>query len=79
MIGLGTLIGLIIGTAVCLGQQYFEWIHLQGTSFVINTYPVDIHLMDDLYIIAIVMVIGFVASLIPARKVASFQPNLKSR
>ena len=78
MVGLGTLIGMAIGTAVCLGQLYFQWIHLQGSSFVIDAYPVDIHVLDYVLILAIVSIIGLVASWIPARKVETFVPDLKS-
>jgi lipoprotein-releasing system permease protein len=77
MITVGTAIGLVLGTVVCFGQQHFHWLQLQGNSFVIESYPVDVQALDYVYIIAIVAIIGFVASYIPSRKVGAALYNLK--
>ena len=66
---LGAVIGLILGGAICLGQQHFGWLKLgSGTEYVISAYPVAVQGTDVLLVAAIVLVLGFVAALYPTRK-----------
>ena len=66
---LGAVIGLILGVAICLGQQHFGWLKLgSGTEYVISAYPVAVQGTDVLLVAAIVLVLGFVAALYPTRK-----------
>jgi lipoprotein-releasing system permease protein len=75
---MGGLAGLLVGTAICLGQQYFKWIRLQG-SFIIDAYPVVVKPADILLIVATVMVVGALAAWYPAAKAAKAEmPGLKS-
>ena len=67
---LGTLVGLVIGVAVCLGQQHFEWLKLgSGSDYVISAYPVQVQTADVLLVAAVVLIMGFIAAWYPSRKV----------
>ncbi len=67
---LGTLIGLVLGVAVCLGQQHFGWLKLgSGNEYIISAYPVVVQWTDILLVAAIVLALGFVAAWYPSRKV----------
>jgi lipoprotein-releasing system permease protein len=65
---LGALTGLIIGSAICIVQQKFGIIKLQGAeSFVIDAYPVKIMIKDILLVLITITAIGFFASWYPIR------------
>ena len=63
----GAVIGLALGIIVCLIQQYFGLIGLGGSSFVTDAYPVELHAQDVLLVFITVLVIGWIASYIPAK------------
>ena len=63
---LGVSIGVIFAIAIVFLQQTFGFISMGG-GFVINTYPVSIVLNDLLLVIAIVFIIGRLASWYPTR------------
>ena len=66
---LGTLSGLILGVLLCLGQQHFEWLKLgSGSEYVISAYPVQVQIADVLLVALIVLALGFIAALYPAKK-----------
>ena len=64
----GAIIGILLGILVCLGQQYFGWVQLgsQG-SFAVNSYPVDIEIIDLILTLFTVLIIGFFSVLYPVR------------
>lgn len=64
---LGGLIGITLGTLICLGQQYFGWIQLEQ-GFIIDEYPVDIQITDIFIVLFIVVAVGSAAAYFPARK-----------
>jgi lipoprotein-releasing system permease protein len=65
---LGAIIGLLLGSVVCFVQQEFGIIQLQGSgSFVIDSYPVSMELLDFLLIFSTVLIIGFIAAWYPVR------------
>lgn len=64
---IGGVIGLIGGSLICLGQQQFQWIKLQG-SFLIEAYPVNMQYSDFLLIIFTILVVGLAASWYPAKR-----------
>ena len=65
---IGAIAGLILGSGICLIQQEFGIVKLQGAeAFVIDSYPVKIMLRDILLVLAIVSGIGFMASWYPIR------------
>ncbi|HSW68290.1 MAG TPA: FtsX-like permease family protein [Bacteroidales bacterium] len=67
----GALLGMLAGAFVCWLQMQFGIIPLQagGGSFVVDDYPVELQLLDFLYISTTVTVIGFVAAWLPSRKI----------
>lgn len=74
----GGLIGIAIGTLLCLGQQYFHWIRLEG-AFIIDAYPVSMLWTDFVLVIVTVVVVGFLAAWYPAMRATKVEaPTLKS-
>ncbi len=62
----GAFTGLIIGLIICILQQQFHLVTFDDQS-VIAYYPIDLQLKDFIWILAVVMVIGFLAALYPVR------------
>ena len=60
----GGFIGIIVGVVLCLVQQYFKIIKLNGdpSAMVIDAYPVRVEIMDLLVVLALVLIVGFVTS-----------------
>lgn len=71
---MGGGIGLISGTLICLGQQYFHFIELPG-AFIIDSFPVHIKLADYPAIIATVILVGIMAAWFPARRAMRSEPT----
>ena len=66
----GAFIGIILGGIVCLLQQEFGIIRLQGSgSFIIDAYPVRIQFSDILKVAVIVTIIGFIAAWFPINNI----------
>lgn len=75
--GVGAFSGMLLAVILCLLQQQFKFIPLQGNSFVIDYYPVKI-LPTDLLIIALtIFLVAIIASLVPANKAANQPFELK--
>lgn len=71
-------LGLMIGALICLGQQHFQWIKLQG-SFIIEAYPVVMQWTDFVLIIVTVALVGLLAAWYPASRATIAQdPTLKA-
>ena len=69
---IGVVSGSILAYIFCILQVEYGLIKLSGTGqFIIDHYPVEMRLSDFIKVITVVMVIGVLASLIPARKAAS--------
>ena len=67
---LGTIFGLIIGVALCLGQQHFGWLKLgNGSNYIVSSYPVQVQVSDVLLVTCIVLALGLISAWYPARKV----------
>jgi lipoprotein-releasing system permease protein len=64
--GIGAIIGLVIGLAVCWLQIKFHLVKF-GDEFVIPYYPIDMQLKDFIWIFSLIMTIGFIAALYPVR------------
>ncbi|MDR2292724.1 MAG: hypothetical protein LBE11_04535 [Prevotellaceae bacterium] len=60
----GAIAGLIFGVILCLIQQYFKIIKLSN-SFIIDAYPVEIHVGDIFLILAFVSIVGFAMARLP--------------
>ncbi len=64
----GAFAGLLIGTTICLLQQHYGIIKLQGAeSFVIDAYPIKIMVKDIILVLMAITAIGFFASWYPIR------------
>jgi lipoprotein-releasing system permease protein len=65
--GVGVLTGTILAVVIFLLQKNFGIISVpQG--FVVDAYPIMLRLQDFVVVGAVVLIIGFVASILPARK-----------
>lgn len=65
----GAVLGLVLGLILCLIQQEFGLIRLgSGTEYVLSAYPVRVELTDLIVVMTVVLLIGFVAALIPTRQ-----------
>ncbi len=62
----GAISGLIIGLIVCILQQQFHLVAFEEEG-VIPYYPIELQLKDFLWILGVVMGIGFLAALYPVR------------
>lgn len=75
---IGGAAGLLLGAALCLGQQHFQWIKLQG-AFIIEAYPVVLHFSDILLVLITVIIIGLLAAWYPAVRATKVEdPTLKA-
>lgn len=63
----GCLLGLIIGTGICLLQEKFGFITLGDGSYIIDAYPVKLEAGDIIIILLTVAAIGYTASYFPVR------------
>ena len=65
----GAVIGLFLGGIICWLQMTYGFVRLgDGTgSFIIDAYPVSIHILDILWSFVAVMLIGLFAAWIPVR------------
>jgi len=62
----GALIGIGLGSVLCLVQQYFGLLRL-GTGYVVDAYPVVTNVLDILLVLITVLVMGFLAAYYPVR------------
>jgi lipoprotein-releasing system permease protein len=76
--GIGGGVGMLLALGIALAQIHFQLIPLQGGSFLISYFPVELHGADFLLVGITVIVIAFIASWIPARKAARQQFVLRS-
>ena len=66
---IGAIIGIVLGLALCLLQQYFGLLRLGNVSgaFVVDAYPVVVEITDVFFVFLTVLVIGFLGALYPVR------------
>lgn len=76
--GIGTLIGFTISIVFCLLQQQFGFIKLEEDSFLVNAYPVSMHISDFILVSVTILVIGMAASWYPAKRAARQHMELKA-
>ena len=67
----GALVGVVLGLVLCLAQQEFGIISLgsgdSAGAFVVDAYPVSVHLSDVVLILITVLGVGFLSVLYPVR------------
>ncbi len=72
----GAIIGVLLGFAICWAQQQFGLIKLGGgEGYLVESYPVDMQLLDFITVLVLVGCIGFVASFITSRKIEPSAPG----
>ena len=66
---IGAVIGIAVGTALCWAQQTFGLLAMGSTegSFIVEAYPVSVHLTDLLIIFLTVLAVGWAAIWYPVR------------
>ena len=66
---LGSVIGTVLGLTLCWLQQEFGLIKLGGSAnnFIIDAYPVSIHLLDVALVFITVIIVGFASVWYPVK------------
>jgi lipoprotein-releasing system permease protein len=67
---IGASLGVGLAVVICLLQQHFKILKLQGASFLIDAYPVSMRLDDFALVFFTVVVISILASAFPAYRAA---------
>jgi lipoprotein-releasing system permease protein len=68
---IGAAAGILLATTICLLQQNFEIIKLQGGSFLIDYFPVKMVWSDFILVAGTAAAIALLASIVPAFKAAN--------
>ncbi len=75
---IGTVAGMVLAFIIAMLQINFHLIPLQGGSFLIDYFPVQLRLTDFLLVSVTVFVIALIASWLPSRKAATQEFSLRS-
>jgi len=70
----GTLLGVILGLAICFLIQEYQFIELPKDVFLISTVPVRIYLSNFLLVACASLFVCLLASIYPARQAAKLDP-----
>lgn len=76
--GMGAFAGLLLAIVICWAQVQYKLIAIEGGTFLIDYYPVELRFSDFVLVLATVMLIALLASWFPARKAALQPVELKS-
>jgi len=76
--GVGGISGMILATLICIVQLKYKLIKLAGGSFLIDYYPVQLHISDYFLVTGTVLGIAVAAAWIPSRKASLQEFSLKS-
>lgn len=73
----GAIVGITIGLTLCYIQQEFGLIRFGSSegSFIVDAYPVSVHITDVLLVFATVIVVGFTAVWYPVRSLCKKSIN----
>jgi lipoprotein-releasing system permease protein len=75
---LGALGGILLAFLLYFLQTRFKLIPLQGTTFLIDYYPIKLVLTDFVLVLSTVLAIGFAASWFPSKRAAAALMELRS-
>ncbi|MBQ5575824.1 MAG: ABC transporter permease [Bacteroidales bacterium] len=64
----GVVIGIVLGLLVCWLQLQFQLLTFPEGSYIIDAYPVEVRWLDVVATAVVVTAIGFLAALIPTRR-----------
>ena len=70
--------GMLLALIICTLQLQFHFIQLTGSTFIIDYYPVQMHVQDFLLVAFTVFTVAVLAAWLPAKKAASQLFSLKS-
>jgi len=73
----GVVIGTILALVLYFLQKKFGLIAIPD-GFMVRSYPIELKLTDFIIVIATVLGISFLASILPARKAARIETQLRS-
>lgn len=76
--GAGSIVGFTLAIIICLVQQHFGLIKLGGGTFLIDAFPVEMHLNDFVLVAITILIIGTLASWYPAHRAARQTISLKA-
>jgi len=71
---LGTLLGDVIGYTLCRLQQVYKFFSLPTDIYIISWLPVDMKVLDFVFITVAALLISFVAAVLPAARAAALDP-----
>ena len=66
--GIGAGTGILLALVICFLQVKFKLIKLEGGSFLIDYFPVQLQAIDFILVVSTAIIISFLASLFPALK-----------
>lgn len=74
---LGGIGGMLLGALICFLQQTFHIVKLGGadSNYLIQYYPVQMHALDFLIVLATILVISLLTSFLPAQKLKKSLQN----
>lgn len=76
--GMGSLSGILLAVLICWLHVKYKLIAIEGGTFLIDYYPVELKFSDFVLVLCTVMLIALLASWFPARKAALQPVELKS-
>lgn len=75
---IGGVSGMLLAFIICTLQLQFHLIKLGGNTFIIDFYPVQMHIQDFLLVAFTVFTVALLAAWLPSRKAAAQLFSLKS-
>jgi len=70
----GSVIGLIVGYALCFMASHYHWLPLDETVYSMPFVPFEPRWIDGLWISALAVVVSFLATIYPARNATRIAP-----
>jgi len=70
--GSGAFIGFFLGVALLLAQIQFSLVTFPINSLMVTAYPVEMQFWDFIFVFVIVLLIGFLASIFPVKRILNY-------
>lgn len=69
---MSAVLGILLGVIMVILQQHFGFITLggEGSTFIVDAYPVKLKILDLVMVLLTVILIGFISSFIPSKAAA---------